>query len=221
MLRLARSDGCQARSLGFPGRVTRNVTSSQLTPSHPPVPTRLSSHFERFPMQAARDKDTPPHCSAKSFPLFPLTLVTSHVSRGALSPTHCFPALDQGGSVKFSPVQDGVKQASERPAPWPPQVQPLRFLCLFFRARVRIFNYRFLCMFAYFISVSLKAWTFPQGKDHVCFVHVCRFRVKDDFQNRSWLVWHAGPCQPEPVMVSAWYRWVTAENQPCPKPRTV
>lgn len=117
MLRLARSDGCQARSLGFPGRVTRNVTSSQLTPSHPPVPTRLSSHFERFPVQAARDKDTPPHCSAKSFPLFPLTLVTSHVSRGALSPTHCFPALDQGGSVKFSPVQDGVKQASERPAP--------------------------------------------------------------------------------------------------------
>lgn len=56
--RLDKKEGCYARSLGFPGRVTSNVTSSQITPSCPNVPTRLASHVESWPKQAAQDGDT-------------------------------------------------------------------------------------------------------------------------------------------------------------------
>lgn len=109
-----RSDGCQAKSLGFPARVTRNVMSSQIAPSCPTVPTRLASHFERFPRQVAGTKrhlcvvvQTTSVVILRSH----LTLVTLHIFHGALSHTLVCPTSGPGQICEVSPVQGEMRKS--------------------------------------------------------------------------------------------------------------
>ena len=79
----------------LPWEGDRYVTSSQLAPSCPTVPTRLASRFERLPRQAARDKDTPLRFGANSFHRIPtVSSDTCHLSHFSWSP-FTYPGVSQ------------------------------------------------------------------------------------------------------------------------------
>lgn len=148
MLWLERRSWLLGKVSWLPWEGDRNVTSSQLAPSYPTVPTRLASLFERLPRQAAQDKDTPLHFGANSFHRIPTvssdTCHWSHFS-WSLSPTLVFPGSKsvQICEVCTSPRWNKKKKASESPALLILEVHPLWVQYLSFRVLVKIFNHRF------------------------------------------------------------------------------